>query len=562
MLKKQKISKKMITMFIIISLLASISGIVGLIVTIRLNTDYSKALVENGFVQGDLGKFNTALNRASALIRDMIFLNDDKLLSSTSAELDELKNEVDQTFIDLAQNCKTPEELKLIAIINENLPLYQEKREQVIEMGLLKKNDEALMLFQNEAKPYLDTIIDTTNELIELNTTMGNEVSNSLNAQTIFCIILILVIILIVTITSIILGTKLSLSISKPIVACSERLAMLAEGDLHSPVPVSDLQDEVGDMLRSMHTTIENVQNICKDIDINLEKVSNGNLDVEAKVDYTGDFISMKNSIDKIIASLNSTFHEINLSADQVTSGADQVAQGATILAQASTDQASSIQELSATITEVSEQVKTTADNAKEANQKSTSSSNEAENCNNQMQEMIKAMHDIQSISVEINGIIANIEDIASQTNLLSLNAAIEAARAGDAGRGFAVVAESVRKLASESAESVNNTAQLIQRNMQAVENGIQIANVAAHSMDTVVVSTQDTSSLINDISKAANRQSDAIEQIMLAINQISEIIQSNSATSEESSAASEELLAQAQLMKELISQFQLKNMH
>lgn len=562
MLKKQKISKKMITMFIIISLLASISGVVGLIVTIRLNTDYSKALVENGFVQGDLGKFNTALNRASALIRDMIFLNDDKLLSSTSAELDELKNEVDQTFIDLAQNCKTPEELKLIAIISENLPLYQEKREQVIEMGLLKKNDEALMLFQNEAKPYLDTIIDTTNQLIELNTTMGYEVSNSLNAQTIFCIILILVIILIVTITSIILGTKLSLSISKPIVACSERLAMLAEGDLHSPVPVSDLQDEVGDMLRSMHTTIENVQNICKDIDINLEKVSNGNLDVEAKVDYTGDFISMKNSIDKIIASLNSTFHEINLSADQVTSGADQVAQGATILAQASTDQASSIQELSATITEVSEQVKTTADNAKEANQKSTSSSNEAESCNNQMQEMIKAMHDIQAISVEINGIIANIEDIASQTNLLSLNAAIEAARAGDAGRGFAVVAESVRKLASESAESVNNTAQLIQRNMQAVENGIQIANVAAHSMDTVVVSTQDTSSLINDISKAANRQSDAIEQIMLAINQISEIIQSNSATSEESSAASEELLAQAQLMKELISQFQLKNMH
>lgn len=561
MLKNFRIGKRLTISFIIIALLASVSGLVGLAVSIKLNADYSQALVENGFVQGDLGKFNTSLNKGSALIRDMIFLTDQDELDRTEQELQVALNNVNQALADFRVNCQTQAELDQIAIIDKNLPLYQEKRQVVIDLGLQNQNDEALAVFQNEARPYLLECENAISTLIELNTTMGYDVSASLSTQAVIFSILIVAVVIVAFIISLFLGRSIALSISNPIEQCSERLGLLADGDLHSPVPESDAQDEVGDMLRAMKITTENIESINQDIDESLAQIADGNLDVSTKVDYKGDFVSIKNSIEKIIGALNETFYEINVTAGQVNSGADQVAQSATSLAQASTDQASSIEELSATMNEISDQVKSTAENADEANHKSQMSNSEVTGCNQQMQQMIDAMTDIQKISVDISGIISNIEDIATQTNLLSLNAAIEAARAGDAGRGFAVVAEQVRKLASESADAVQTTAELIERNMQAVQTGIQIADTTATSMNNVVESTNSVTSLIADISTAADTQAESIEQIMQAINQISDIIQSNSATSQESSAASEELLAQAQVMKELIDRFRLKNM-
>lgn len=559
MLKNAKIGRKLTISFIIISLIASISGITGLIVTIRINQNYSHALITNGFVQGDLGKFNTALNKGSALVRDIIFLNDTEELEAAKKELDALLEETNASLESFRVNCQTPEELELIAIIDENLPLYQKHRAEVIDLGLKQENDLALETFRKQARPYLNKCVDAITQLIALNTTMGNDVSNSLDRQSIFCIILILVVIVVAIFLSIQIGRKIAKSISIPLEQCSDRLALLSEGDLHSPVPDTTSQDEIGAMLHALKTTMHIIQNINQDIDESLEQLANGKLDVTTKVEYKGDFVSIKQSIDKITLSMNETLSEINTAANQVALGSEHVAEASTALAEGSTEQTSSIQELSSIMNEISEQIKSTAQNAEQANQKASVSNEEVNGCHRQMKNMIEAMNEIQKISLEISGIISNIEDIASQTNLLSLNATIEAARAGDAGKGFAVVAEQVSKLASESAKAVKDTTELIGRNMQAVENGLQIADTTADSMNIVVNGNQEITSLITDISNAAGTQSNAVNQILEAVNQISDVIQSNSATSEETSASSEELLAQAQLMKELIDQFELK---
>ncbi len=203
-----------------------------------------------------------------------------------------------------------------------------------------------------------------------------------------------------------------------------------------------------------------------------LSQLSAGNLDIQTEASFAGDFVSLQESINTIIGSLNETMTQMNSAADLVADHSDGTSLGAKNLADNTTDQASVLEELTASITSVSDQVKLTADNADKANQRSLEAKKNVEICNKQMQSMIQAMADIKAGSSKIGDIIKNIEDIAEQTNLLSLNAAIEAARAGEAGRGFSVVAEEVRSLAEESAKAAQNTAKLIIKSIETVENG------------------------------------------------------------------------------------------
>ena len=233
---------------------------------------------------------------------------------------------------------------------------------------------------------------------------------------------------------------------------------------------------------------------------------------------------------------------------------------GAKNLADSTTEQASVLEELTASITSISDQVKLTADNADRANKRSIEAEKNVEVCNQQMQSMITAMADIKAGSAKIDDIIKNIENIAEQTNLLSLNAAIEAARAGEAGRGFSVVAEEVRSLAEESAKAAQNTAKLIIKSIETVENGTNIVNETAQSLIQVVNNTSEITSIIGEIADAAREQATAIEQINTGFEQMSDAVTKNSMTAQDSASSSEELAMQAQNLKGLIGQFSLKN--
>lgn len=560
MLKNLRIGKRLILTFIIISLLASISGVVGLFMVNTVNKNYSEALVVNGFAQGELGRFNTALNKGSALVRDIIFLTNEAELKQTQTELNEVLQETDKALADLKVNCQSPEELAQIAIIDEYLPKYRQSRENVVTLGLANRNDEALDLFRSEAGPYLTKCTDAAEMLTEMNVTMGNEVSASLSAQSTFSMILIVAVIIGAMVLSILLGVYISKSISRPIQYCSDRLLKLAEGDLHTPVIVSDAKDETGVMLRAMKSTTETMQAIISDIDAVLGALSNGNLTTETQVQYHGDFEAIKTSIYRIISSLNDTLSQINESANQVASGSEQVSAGAQSLSQGATEQASSVEELAATINEISENVRKNAENADGANVQVDSMGNEVVQCNGQMQEMANAMANISEKSNEIGKIIKVIEDIAFQTNILALNAAVEAARAGAAGKGFAVVADEVRNLASKSAEAAKNTTVLIEDSISAVSMGTVLSGETAQTLAKIVEDTKKVRTTIREIAEASAMQSESITQVTQGVDQISSVVQTNSATSEESAASSEELSGQAQLLKDLVGRFTLKN--
>ena len=323
-----------------------------------------------------------------------------------------------------------------------------------------------------------------------------------------------------------------------------------------------DRNDEIGVAINGLRGIINRIRNIIADLSNKLGEISSGNFQVDLNdVDnnYVGAYAPLLGSMQSITENLNQTLLDIRESSDQVSSGAEQVSDGAQALAQGSTEQASSVQELSATMNEISNKVKVTASKAKEASELGAAAGQAMKLSNDKMTEMSSAMDDIIDKSNEISKIIKTIDDIAFQTNILSLNAAIEAARAGAAGKGFAVVADEVGNLAKKSQEAAQNTAVLIEQTIEAVQRGGQISEETVSAIGTVTEKSILITNLVDEISNASTEQAKGVAQITEGIDQIASVVQTNSATAEQSAAAAEELSGQANVMNGLVNRFNLK---
>ena len=286
---------------------------------------------------------------------------------------------------------------------------------------------------------------------------------------------------------------------------------------------------------------------------------SKGDLTVSTTQDYIGDFVSIKESLNFIIENLNSTITQIVQSSEQVSSGSEQMAIAANALSQGAVEQASAIEGLEGTIADILNHVQKTAQNAEIADQEASKIGVQIEESNQKMKEMIQAIEEINHSSNEIGKIIKTIEDIAFQTNILALNASVEAARAGAAGKGFAVVADEVRNLAAKSADASKSTTLLIERSVSAVKNGTTIANQTAEKLSSVVSGTNNIINTIGTIANNSREEADSVSQVQQQINQISSVVQTNSATAEESAATSQQLNEQSRILKKLIRVFRLK---
>lgn len=343
-----------------------------------------------------------------------------------------------------------------------------------------------------------------------------------------------------------------------PLHECAKRLEKLAQGDLHSPLPAATGKYELDVLIVAVEKISKNLISIINDEKRMLAAMSSGDFTVSSDCHdlYINDFAELLEAMKKICLRLNSTLHQILESATQVDTSAQQVSSGAQALSQGATEQASSIQELAATLDSISTQVNESSHNAHSASDLANSVGNDMMDSNLHMSEMTNSMAEIKESAGQVGKIIKTIEDIAFQTNILSLNAAVEAARAGSAGKGFAVVADEVRNLAEKSQQAAQDTTLIIQNAISAVDKGTKLADETAESMNKVVANAQLVVDQISMISEASSMQADALLQVNTGLDQISSVVQTNSATAQQNAAASEELSGQADLLQQLLSDF------
>ena len=371
------------------------------------------------------------------------------------------------------------------------------------------------------------------------------------------------VIVVIIVVLAIAFNAAMSKMLTKMLVEPIESLVMAAEkitvGDFEIGTPYES-EDELGRLSDSFETAAGILKKVVSDLQDIVEHFAEGNFDVHSNCPdaYVGQLRNVLDELDDMVNKVSETMHGIQGSSEQVSAGSNQLAVSAQDIAEGATSQAAAVEELVATVEEVTNQVLENTKSTDIVHDKAKQVGIEAANSQQKMDELVDAMKKIDTTTQNIEKIIADIENIASQTNLLSLNASIEAARAGEAGRGFAVVADQIGKLAEQSAQSAVNTRELIGGTLEEIHAGNEAVDHASQTLSVIVEGVRRIAQDSEELNQIAAAQSDAMNQAESGVNQISEIVQSNSAAAEELSATSEELLAQSENMTNLVKQFKL----
>lgn len=353
---------------------------------------------------------------------------------------------------------------------------------------------------------------------------------------------------------------KSAAKLTKPILELNHTAQQLAAGDLDVHLKITS-EDEIGELGESTGKTVARLKQYIVYIDETadvLAHIADGKLGIHLKNDYAGEFQKIKTALLNISSSMNDVMEGINASSERVSVGACELANASQMLAESAELQAASVEQLAATTATVAEHVEESHRDAEASAKQTKKVTLMIEQNQEKMTMMMDAMNEIRQTSQQVVGIIQTIEEIADQTNLLSLNASIEAARAGEAGKGFAVVADEIGKLALESSKAASSTRELIEISMDEISKGNSVATDALNSLKDSVSAVDHVNDMIKKAAENSAVQAENMEQLRIGIDEIARGIQDNSAASQETSATSEELATQADLLNKMVQKFEL----
>ena len=491
--------------------------------------------------------------------------SDAAVMNSCEEEIKKLESQIQDTDAKLeaimSANSKAQKGQDDYEVANAAWKKYRGASDEILQLSREGKQQEASKLMTGEVYEDYKSFSKKLTILRDKFQVELDQAKTMANVCTVIIFIVIVAAGLAIAVVTTMIGKIITNSITEPVKQIDAAVASLRKGELSNVEMLTyESEDEFGDTIRNLKEAMGILADYVREISVEVKAIAQGDLTRNGDdiTDFLGDFSELKTSLLYILKRFNSTLTEISNLAEQVSSNSSEVENASKSLADGATEQAGVIEELNATIDTVVDMAEDTAKETQNASARVKASANKANEEKEKMNELLTEMEHITEISKEIGNIITDIEDIASQTNLLSLNASIEAARAGEAGKGFAVVADQIGKLAADSAKSAVNTRDLIDKTLVEIEKGNTITRTTADAFNQIITDMESFAELAENTMEKANSQAESLEQIGQGIEQLSGVVQGNAASSEENTAISINLSEGAAKMHDRVNIFKL----
>ena len=491
--------------------------------------------------------------------------SDAAVMNSCEEEITKLESQIQDTDAKLeaimSANSKAQKGQDDYDAANAAWEKYRGASDEILQLSREGKQQEASKLMTGEVYEDYKSFSKKLTILCGKFQVELDQAKTMANVCTVIIFIVIVAAGLAIAVVTTMIGRIITNSITEPVEQIDAAVASLRKGELSNVEMLTyESEDEFGDTIRNLKEAMGILADYVSEISVEVKAIAQGDLTRNGDdiTDFLGDFSELKTSLLYILKRFNSTLTEISNLAEQVSSNSSEVENASKSLADGATEQAGVIEELNATIDTVVDMAEDTAKETQNASARVKASANKANEEKEKMNELLTEMEHITEISKEIGNIITDIEDIASQTNLLSLNASIEAARAGEAGKGFAVVADQIGKLAADSAKSAVNTRDLIDKTLVEIEKGNTITRTTADAFNQIITDMESFAELAENTMEKANSQAESLEQIGQGIEQLSGVVQGNAASSEENTAISINLAEGAAKMHDRVNIFKL----
>ena len=491
--------------------------------------------------------------------------SDAAVMNSCEEEIKKLESQIQDTDAKLeaimSANSKAQKGQDDYEVANAAWEKYRGASDEILQLSREGKQQEASKLMTGEVYEDYKSFSKKLTILRDKFQVELDQAKTMANVCTVIIFIVIVAAGLAIAVVTTLIGGIITNSITEPVEQIEAAVASLRKGELSNVEMFTyESEDEFGDTIRNLKEAMGILADYVSEISVEVKAIAQGDLTRNGDdiTDFLGDFSELKTSLLYILKRFNSTLTEISNLAEQVSSNSSEVENASKSLADGATEQAGVIEELNATIDTVVDMAEDTAKETQNASARVKASANKANEEKEKMNELLTEMEHITEISKEIGNIITDIEDIASQTNLLSLNASIEAARAGEAGKGFAVVADQIGKLAADSAKSAVNTRDLIDKTLVEIEKGNTITRTTADAFNQIITDMESFAELAENTMEKANSQAESLEQIGQGIEQLSGVVQGNAASSEENTAISINLAEGAAKMHDRVNIFKL----